>query len=123
MRAAAMIERERDGAVEELRGIAGEGDGELSEEQRARVDQLRAQVEGLEADATRARFIEGLQTRSAETEGEPVGEQTGDSGEGREYREAMGNFSMLRAIGSEMGMKVDAGRETKSCRRCGHGTA
>ena len=116
-----MIEQERDTQGERLQTLAGTGDGELTDVERAEVDRLKEDIERLSADAVRARFIEGMATRSAEQGGGDGGVASGAL-EGRsgsdlplddrpDYTAAKRAFSPLKALGREMGFRRDAGLE------------
>lgn len=93
---------------------AGNG-GDLSEEQAAKFDEMRADLTKVEKDIERAQVMADAERRM---QGQPVA----GSGDDR-FDVEVRNFSMLRAMAGAAGMSVDCGREreisTELARRSG----
>ena len=120
MRSAVVIEEERNVQSDRLRTLVGEGDADLTDLERGEVDRLKSEIERLSGDAVRARFIEDLATRAADDngsvnagEGDPGGRSGSDVAVDQEpdYTAAKRGFSMLRALGRELGLRRDSGLE------------
>ena len=120
MRSAVVIEQERNVQADRLRTLVGEGDADLTDVERGEVDRLKSEIERLSGDAVRARFIEDLATRAADGnggggagDGDPDGRAGSDMPVDQEpdYTAAKRGFSMLRALGRELGLRRDSGLE------------
>ncbi len=93
----------RAGIVAEMRGLTANG-ADLSDEQRARFDTLKAEADALQAQIDRQAVVDDLERRM---QGQPI-TGTGDGNLDRELR----SFSLVRAIAAQVpGLNVDAGRE------------
>lgn len=90
----------RAGKLDELRSILAAGD-DVGDEARARFDALKAEIEALDGDLSRAEFLAAAEKRSA------------GSHAARDPLDAeLAGYSVLRAIASTVpGLSVDAGRE------------
>ena len=126
MRSAVVISAERDVQVGRLRALVGNGDADLSEQDRVDVDSLRIDIERLSGDVVRAEYIEQLAQRTSDRD-DALGRR--DDGDGRQprvdrddsrdapvdpmpdYTAAKREFSVLRAVGRELGLRRDAGLE------------
>lgn len=91
----------RAGKLDELRSILAAGD--VNDEGRARFDQLKQEVEALDADLARAEFVAQAERRmaagAADAQPDPLDHE-------------LAGYSVLRAIAAQVpGLAVDAGRE------------
>jgi HK97 family phage major capsid protein len=90
-------------AMRELVNAAESGGRELSADEGKRFDELKGEIERLEADERRAEYIADLDRRAAATPASRGDERLDDE---------LRSFSIVRAIAAQVpGMNVDAGRE------------
>ena len=100
------LQETRSLAVAAMRSLVDKAEAEhrdLSTEETARFDQLKAEAAKVEANITRQATLDEMERRAA---GTPI-TGTGDTSFDDEVR----NFSLVKAIAAASGMSVDAGRE------------
>ena len=104
------LQDRRGRVVSEMRSLtdAPEGsNGDLSDAQAQRFDELRAENERLETQITRQQAIDDAERRMG---GEPV--------QGDAYEAQLGSFSIRKALAGAAGLDVDWGREREISQEC-----